>query len=184
MSRIAVLPVIGALLLSAGLCAHAADVPLNQPAQPQSMAFELGAGKGQYRPWGRAEDYRVFFDEFLPALFERTITFTSLDPNCKLTWIFTGDHGGFTIEIAPNEIALYQRFYDSPAFERTINGKRLRHPEKRTPPEHVQLDDLLKSVTVTLDHKLTLTVSVNLQPVIRQQCLLDVSRHQLRLLSE
>jgi hypothetical protein len=169
-------------LLLATLAGSAEALPAWQrPAGVEGTPFALGRGKGEYKAWGRDRDYRVFFSEFLPALFERTIVLERFDPNCGLTWIFTGEHGGFTVTISHRQVSLYQRFYDSPGFENRFEGKRLRHPEKRKPAAHAEYTGQLRAVTVTLDHKLGLLVSLNGRAVVQQECLLDFSRHQLRL---
>ncbi|MHC4617734.1 MAG: glycoside hydrolase [Planctomycetota bacterium] len=152
-----------------------------QPAGAEQTPFALGTGKGEFKAWGRDKDYRVFFSEFLPGVFERTIALERFDPDCELTWIFTGEHGGFTVTIGHKEVGLYQRFYDSPGFENRFEGKRLRHPEKREPATQVEYGGKLQAVTVTSDHKLGLSVALNGRTVVQQECLLDFSRHQLRL---
>ncbi|MHC4238490.1 MAG: glycoside hydrolase [Planctomycetota bacterium] len=152
-----------------------------QPAAVEEKPFALGTGKGEYKAWGRDKDYRVFFPEFLPALFERTVALDRFDANCGLVWIFTGEHGGFTVTIAHNQVSLYQRFYDSPGFERRFEGKRLRHPEKREPAAQVEYAGRLRAVTVKMNYKLGLSVALNGKALLQQECLLDVSRHQLRL---
>jgi hypothetical protein len=147
----------------------------------EARAFELGTGKGEYKAWGREKDYRVFFSEFLGALFERTVVLERFDPNCGLVWIFSGEHGGFTVTIDHRQVSLYQRLYDSPGFENRFEGKRLRHPEKRQPATQAGYAGELRAVTVAMDHKLGLSVALNGRRVLQQDCLLDVSRHQLRL---
>jgi len=148
--------------------------------QDGAITFELGAGKGEFQAWGRGRDSRVFFDEFLPALFERTILLEQFDPNSRLLWIFTGQRGGFTITIDHGQVGLYQSFYDSFAFNK-INEKNARHPEWRTPEVKVDCEGRLQRVAVRIDHKLGLSVSLNGRPALKEDCLLDVSRHQLRL---
>ncbi|MHC4666172.1 MAG: hypothetical protein ACYS9T_09485, partial [Planctomycetota bacterium] len=125
----------GLVLLSlAGLVGSAEVLQAwQQPAKVEQTPFELGTGKGEYKAWGRDKDYRVFFSEFLPALFERTVALDRFDANCGLVWIFTGEHGGFTVTINHRQVSLYQRFCDSPGFENRFEGKRLRHPQKREP---------------------------------------------------
>ncbi|MBN2313597.1 MAG: hypothetical protein JXM79_06680 [Sedimentisphaerales bacterium] len=150
------------------------------PANIRQTPFEIGEGKGEFHAWGRGRDLRVFFDEFLPALFERTIVLDELVPDTKLLWIFTGPRGGFTVTIDSNEVSLYQRYYDSFAFNH-INKKNARHPEWQTTPEKATYEDTLKAVTVTMDHKLGLSVALNGRTVLHQECLFDMSRHQLRL---
>ena len=61
--------------------------------ETRAIAFELGAGKGEFHAWGRGKDSCVFFGEFLPALFERTIVLDEFGPGSEIQWIFTGDRG-------------------------------------------------------------------------------------------
>ena len=155
-----------------------------RPGAVEETPFALGTGKGEYKAWGRDKDYRVFFPEFLPALFERTVALDRFDANCQLVWIFTGEHGGFTVAIGHTQVSLYQRFYDSPGFEKSFEGKRLRHPEKREPGAQVEYTGRLGAVTVKMDYRLGLSVALQGKVLLQQECLLDVSRHQLRLIGE
>jgi O-glycosyl hydrolase len=150
------------------------------PANVQETAFELGEGKGEFNAWGRGRDLRIFFHEFLPALFERTIVLDKFERGTELLWIFTGQRGGFTVTIDSNEVSLYQRYYDSFAFNH-INKTNARHPEWQTTPMKAGYEGLLKAVTVTMNHNLDLTVALNGRTVLHQECLFDMSRHQLRL---
>ncbi|MFC1635560.1 hypothetical protein ACFL5Z_12020 [Planctomycetota bacterium] len=150
------------------------------PANIRQTAFELGEGKGEFHAWGRGRDLRIFFSEFLPALFERTIVLDEFDTGTELLWIFTGPHGGFTVTLDPHEVTLHQRYYDSFAFNH-INEKNTRHPEWQTTPEKAAYEGSLKAVTVTMDHKLGLSVALNGRTVLHQECVFDISRHQLRL---
>jgi hypothetical protein len=149
-------------------------------AEHGTVAFELGGSKGEFHAWGRGRDLRVFFGEFLPALFERTVVLDEFGPDSELLWIFTGRRGGFTVTIDQNEVHLYQRFYDSFAFNE-INKGNARHPEWRTPAAKAAYKRPLRAVTVTIDHKLGLSVALNGRTVLHQDCLLGVSRHQLKL---
>jgi O-glycosyl hydrolase len=150
------------------------------PTDVRRTAFELGEDKGEFYSWGRGRDFRFFFDEFLPALFERTIVLDEFDAGNELQWIFTGEHGGFTVTIDPNQVSLSQRFYDSAAFNQ-INKNNARHPEWNAPPVKAAYQNPLRAVTVTMNHKLGLSVALDGREVLREECLLDVSRHQLRL---
>ena len=151
-----------------------------RPASLSDTAFELGEGKGEFHAWGRGRDLRVFFDECLPALFERTIVLDEYTPETELLWIFTGPQGGFTVSIQSTEVSLHQRYYDSFAFNH-INKKMARHPEWQTAPEKLDYEGSLKAVTITMDHKLDLSVALNGRTILHQECLFDISRHQLRL---
>ncbi|MHC4624795.1 MAG: glycoside hydrolase [Planctomycetota bacterium] len=176
----------GLLLLSLASVVGSAEVlPVWQPhAAVEERLFALGTGKGEYKAWGRDKDYRVFFPEFLPALFERTVVLDRFDANCGLVWIFTGEHGGFTVTIGHRQVSLCQRFYDSPGFENRFEGKRLRHPQKREPEAQAEYAGRPRAVTVKMGHKLGLSVALNGKVLLQQECLLDVSRHQLRLTGE
>ncbi|MFQ6034361.1 MAG: hypothetical protein ACE5NM_00750, partial [Sedimentisphaerales bacterium] len=152
-----------------------------EPLGVESTAFELGDGKGQFRAWGRDRDYRVFFSEFLPALFERTLVLDEYSPESgRLQWIFTGERGGFTVIIDQNKVSLFQRFYDSFAFNK-IKKSNTRHPQWQRPTVEASYTGTLRAVTVKMDHKLGLSVALNGRTVLHQVFLLDVSRHQLRL---
>jgi len=151
------------------------------PENLKATAFELAPGKGLFEAWGTGKDYRIFFEEFLPAFFERTIVLEKFQTKGNLQWIFTGKIGGFTVTIRPDEVGFSQRFYDSPGFEKNINGEKLRHPEQRTKPVKIPYKGKLRALTVTLDHKLGLSIALNGKKMLSKQCLLDVSRHQLRL---
>jgi O-glycosyl hydrolase len=150
------------------------------PVDVGRTAFELGEGKGQFYSWGRGRDFRFFFDEFLPALFERTIVLDEFGAGSELQWIFTGEHGGFTLTIDANHINLSQRFYDSAVFSR-ISKDDTRHPEWSAPVAKAAYQEPLRAVTVTMDYKLGLSVVLNGREVLQENCLLDVSQHQLRL---
>ena len=168
------------VLLPSVACAAETLPEWRTPDGVEATAFELGAGKGEFQAWGRGRDLRVFFDELLPALFERTIVLDEFGPGAELSWIFTGLHGGFTVTIDANQVSLSQRFYDSPAFNQ-IGESKTRHPEWSAPVQRVAYQGRLKALTVTMDHKLGLSVALNGRTVLRQECLFDLSRHQLRL---
>jgi O-glycosyl hydrolase len=168
------------IALTDSVCGNETRPQWQVPADVRRTDFELGADKGEFYSWGRGRDFRFFFDEFLPALFERTIVLDEFDAGSELQWIFTGEHGGFTITIDANQVSLSQRFYDSPAFNQ-INKNNTRHPEWSAPAIKVAYENALRAVTVAMDHKLGLSVALNGQEVLREECLLDVSRHQLKL---
>jgi O-glycosyl hydrolase len=150
------------------------------PVNVRETSFELGEGKGEFLAWARGRDVRFFFQEFLPALFERTIVLDEFVSGTELLWIYTGPQGGFTVTIQANEVSLCQRYYDSFAFN-YVNKRTPRHPEWQTIPVKFAYEGPLKAVTVTMDHKLGLSVALNGRTVLHQECLLDISRHQLRL---
>ena len=85
--------------------------------QPTAQTFDF-VSDGPIGPgWTRPNEIaRTYFHEELPALFRRTITLSDDVPmQGKLSWIFTGPHAGFTVELTPSKVRLFQRFYDSSA---------------------------------------------------------------------
>jgi hypothetical protein len=152
-----------------------------QSALAGGTRFELGAGSGRFDAWGRGKDTRWFSPEFLPALFERKLVLEDVKlEGGGLEWIFTGERGGFTVAIDGATISVSQRFYDSPAFN-LIAGELPRHPQWQAQPQRVPLDSMPREITVVLDHKLGLAIHADGREVLRQECLFDVSQHQLRL---
>jgi O-glycosyl hydrolase len=127
--------------------------------------------------WGRGEELpRVFFPKRLPAFFSKTIVFDNDFPqDGRLSWIFTGREGGFTIEVNRSNVRVYQRYYDSYGLldSHTANPERIVQETVALAPAAIH------SITVTLDAHLSLAVLVNGAPLVKQNCMLDVSRHQL-----
>jgi len=158
--------------------------PWQQPKGFQATDFELGEGAGAYRIWGSRAEQKIFDSEFLPAVFERTIAFERFDDSCKLEWIFTGNRGGFTVTVDANEVSLYQRYYDSFGYEMMLKSDDVRHPQAKAPAEKISFNGRLAALTVKMDHKLGLSVALNGKVVLQQMCMLDVSRHQLRMASK
>lgn len=149
------------------------------PAKGNRQPFRIGVDARQVNIWGRgAKPERVYFDEFLPALFERTLLLDTLDlQGGALEWIFTGDRGGFTVSIDDKAVRLSQRFYDSGGLH---DPKiRTRHPEKTWRSATARYTGTLRAVSVVLDHKLGLALLLNGKQILHQVCQLDVSRHQL-----
>jgi O-glycosyl hydrolase len=159
----------------------AATLAANESGEP----FHISTSQRQVHVWGRgAEAPRAYFDEFLPALFERTLAFETVElAGGALEWIFTGERGGVTVRVDEGSVRVTQRFYDSFGFN-DLDGDRVRaarHPERRWVESIAEFEGPLTTLTVALDHRLGLSVSINGAPRLRQECLLDLSRHQLRL---
>lgn len=164
-----------------GRCARAIALVLGFLAlagAQEQFRFEASADKVQSGHWRVAGVPRHYFNELLPALFERTLAFDRFDTqHGALDWIFTGELGGFTVHVEPAKVRVFQRYYDSFALGDPTHPAR--HPEKVTTESAAAFLGTLHTITVRLDANLTLTVLVNGNAVIRQHCLLDVSRHQL-----
>jgi len=156
------------------------------PADAPAIPFQLGGDAPGYAVWGGFEGgpLRTYPDDLLPAVFERTLTLEKLDlAGGRIEWVFTGERGGFTVSADGAKVTLVQRFYDSPAFNLQAE-KPARHGEWRMAETAKAYTGNLQAITVRTDHKLGLEVALNGQPVLSQKCLLDVSRHQVRLSSK
>ena len=118
--------------------------------------------------WGRGPELpRVFFPERLPAFFSKTIAFESDFPRQgRLSWIFTGREGGFTIDISHTTVRVYQRYNDSYG----LLDSHTSNPERIVQESFVPISGELHSVSVTLDAHLSLIVGVNGTSVVQQNC--------------
>jgi O-glycosyl hydrolase len=142
-------------------------------AEKFSLVSDGPAGPGWSRP---DEIARVYFHGELPALFQRTIVLEESVPmHGKLSWIFTGPHAGFTVELTPSKVRLVQRFYDSSAQYRGHGN----FPEETIHDKEQQYSGEARTVTVILDSHLNVEVRLNGVAVVKQACLFDVTRHQL-----
>jgi O-glycosyl hydrolase len=147
-------------------------------ASVERFLFDVSPGNLQEGHWRVAGVPRRYFDELLPAIFERTLVIDRLQSReSGLDWIFTGGLGGFTIHADGSSVRVFQRYYDSYALGDPVHPAR--HPEKIGPESTVRYQGALRAITVRLDAKLSLRVLLNGQETIRQNCMLDVSRHQL-----
>ena len=145
------------------------------PAAAEEFSFvsDGPAGPGWSRP---DEIARVYFHGELPALFQRTIVLQESVPmHSKMSWIFSGPHAGFTVELTPSKVRLMQRFYDSSALYKGQGN----YPEETIHDKEQQYSGDARIVTVILDSHLNVEVRLNGIAVVKQACLFDVTRHQL-----
>jgi O-glycosyl hydrolase len=149
----------------------------DQTAANAGLRFQFVSDGPLSQVWGRAEEIpRKFFPEHLPAFFSKTIALdNSLPRDARLSWIFTGKEGGFTVEISQSLVRVYQKFYDSYGLidSHTVNPERVIQEMVAAVPTEI------RSVTVVLDAHLSLSVLVNGTQQVQQNCIMDVSRHQL-----
>ncbi|HEX9199632.1 MAG TPA: glycoside hydrolase family 30 beta sandwich domain-containing protein [Acidobacteriaceae bacterium] len=144
-----------------------------QLAQNFSFASDGPVGPGWTRP---DEIARTYFHEQLPALFRRTIALSADVPaRGKLSWIFTGPHAGFTVELTSSKVRLTQRFYDSTA----LYSGQGNYPEKIVRDDERQYSGQAREMTVVVDAHLSVQVLLNGRVVLQQACVFDVTRHQL-----
>ena len=168
-------------ILAAGLGTLQAQQLVELPAPPAvsqktsesfSFASDGPAGPGWTRP---DEIARTYFHEELPPLFRRTVALSSqVPPRGKLSWIFTGPHAGFTVELTSSKVRLLQRYYDSIALYSSGN-----YPEKIVRDDEQQYSGQARTLAVIVDAHLSVQVLLNDKVVLRQACVFDVTRHQL-----
>jgi O-glycosyl hydrolase len=150
--------------------------PATAPAE--RFRFDASPENLQGGHWRVPGIPRRYFQEFLPATFERTLVIDQLEfKQGALEWIFTGEFGGFTLAVSDKGIHVFQRYYDS--FGLGSLEKPQRHPERITAESTATFQGNLRALTVRIDSRLSLSVILNGKEVIRQSCLLDVRRHQL-----
>jgi hypothetical protein len=135
--------------------------------------------------WKVAGLPRQYFMGWLPALFERTLVIEEWKtPQSQLQWMFTGPMGGFTLEAGAGKVRVFQRYDDSPALAKSPSVRDLRHPEAVVEEASVEYSGQLRSIAVTLDHRLSLRVALNGEEALVQHCPLDMNRHQLGMVGE
>jgi hypothetical protein len=179
-------------LLSATAMAQAAGQtlpPISLPAAPTATAggepFDFPLPPSLRLRWKVTGLPRQYFMEWLPALFERTLIIEEWKtPQSQLQWMFTGPMGGFTVEAGAGKVRVLQRYDDSPALARSSQVQGLRHPEAVVEETTVEYSGQLQSIAVTLDHRLSLRVTLNGKEALVQHCHLDVNRHQLAMAGE
>jgi O-glycosyl hydrolase len=169
--------------------------------------FHLNAELANYDIWlGGSRPAPKYFSGYLPACFERALEFSMLSflvgrGQGALEWVFTGEEGGFTVEMNNLVLQVRQRYYDSEGhhspelFYDREGGMPMNHwqqqarhlnkyPEKPWFETTKALPEEVHSLAVVLSHNMMLRVLVNGEELLTQRCLIDVNRHQLRLKNE
>jgi hypothetical protein len=174
------------LCLSLSIARHAmaqaaVALPSVEHAMPDASAqkFEFISDGPLGSGWDRTDKIaRVYFHEELPAFFRRTLVLDDdVSQNGSLSWIFTGKHAGFTVELGPYSVRVSQRYYDS--YSLFTDGAPGNYPQKITRDTEVPYTGHPRTLAVVLNSHLALEVWVNGRLLVQQQCLFDVSRHQL-----
>jgi O-glycosyl hydrolase len=145
--------------------------------QPTAQNFSFSSDGPIGPGWTRPDEIaRTYFREQLPAFFRRTIALSGDVPSRgKLSWIFTGPHAGFTVELTSTKVRLLQRYYDSTA----LYSGQGNYPDKTVRDDEVQYTGDARGLTVVMDSHLEVEVLLNGRVMLRQACVFDVTRHQL-----
>jgi O-glycosyl hydrolase len=112
--------------------------------------------------------------ESLPALFRRTLQLDGDIPDkTRLSWIFTGPHAGFTVELTGTSVRLFEREYESVGLRESGDGDRVLREDERAYIGHARL------LTIVVDAHLAVTVFLNNQSLLSEPLTFDITRHQL-----
>ncbi|MDE1176757.1 MAG: glycoside hydrolase family 30 beta sandwich domain-containing protein [Edaphobacter sp.] len=125
--------------------------------------------------WSRPDEIaRRYFDDPLPALFERTLMLDETVPRlATLRWIFTGPHAGVTVELTGSKLRLIERYYDS---EGLSGGT---YPDKTVKEVERQFVGTPRTMKVVANAHLGVEVWLNGEKLIDEAMIFDLSRHQL-----
>ena len=141
-----------------GLMAQTVQLP-EMAAPGSGVAFHLDASVRAPDPspgaprWTVLGLKRVYYREDLPALFTRSLALDKGVPDgTKLSWIFTGDQGGITVELSAGSITVRQRYYDSIGLSSQRPPKDA-YPQTTWSEDKVQFKGEAHLVTVLLDDK-------------------------------
>lgn len=175
-------PAVAAAVQEGAAAAGAIELPEWKGGEAGGDRFELPGPPSPRTRWNVPGPPRKYFSEWLPALFERTLSidqWTAGEP--PLHWIFTGPSGGFTVEAGGGKASLTVRYYDSPGLTKVppVPSRPGRHPEGLFEQSSVEYRGALKAVTVVMDHRLTLRILLNGKEALSSQAAPDVNRHQL-----
>ena len=167
----------GLLLCGVARAQQAVVLPeAKAPSQTMAQRFEF-ASDGPIGPgWSRPDAIaRVYFQGELPALFRRTLQLDADIPErTKLSWIFTGPHAGFTVELTSSKVRLIERFYDSTALDG--GGS---YPEKTVRDQEQQYLGHARELTVVVDAHLSVQVLLNGERLLVAPLTFDLTRQQL-----
>jgi O-glycosyl hydrolase len=147
---------------------------------PNATPFQFVTDGPRGGGWGHADEVaRVFLEPRLPAFFTRTLVLADQIPaGGTLNWIFTGQQGGFTVELSHDSVHIIQRFYDS--YGLRTPGSRLTYPQAIVDDVTIPFHGDAKAITVDFDSHLKLRVKINGLQVAEQTCLMDMQRDQLQ----
>ena len=157
-----------------------------EPVGMVSTILNLGYGDIDRAGWGHySPNERAYFDDVLPSVFKRTLVLDSINGDRGIKWIFTGPREGFYIELNQNKLTFYKQYYDSFGFNKGLGLKLTNrgHSYPKSEPDIVEFtaDVNIKAITVEMNYKLELLISLNGKEIIRQNFIEDIRRNQLHL---
>jgi hypothetical protein len=152
-----------------------------EPSGMIAKELSLGIGNIDRSGWGHySPNERAYFNEVLPSVFKRILVLDSIDGDRGTKWIFTGPREGFYIELKQNKLTFYKQYYDSFGFNQGLE-KIPGYPHSDAIVTEITADVNIKAITVEMNYKLELLISLNGKEVIRQTFIEDIRRNQLHL---
>ena len=135
--------------------------------------------------WGRGKEIDAVFDnEYLSVFFERELVLDTFDIGTGLVkWVFTGNEGGWTVQISKDSVHLYQRYYNSFGLSEVIDGnsaRNFRHPNKIWLVSAIAITGKLRTVKLSTDCNYNVKLELNGKEVASQTTRIDVFRNQLQ----
>ncbi|MBK0383607.1 hypothetical protein I5M32_11625 [Pedobacter sp. SD-b] len=152
-----------------------------EPANVTTTKMTLGYGKTIRAGWGRYSlNERQYFSKVLPSLFKKTLVLDSINGDRGIKWIFTGPRAGFYLILKDNTFKFYHQYYDSFGFNEGLQ-KALVYPRSIADTIKFSTYSPIKAITVEINYKLELIVSLNGQELIKEKYIDDVRRNQIQL---
>jgi hypothetical protein len=131
-----------------------------EPSGQKRTVLKLGFGLTDRAGWGNySPNERAFFNEVLPSIFNRTLVIDSITGDRGIKWIFTGPREGFYIELSGNKLLFYRKYYDSFGYNHQ-KEELPSYPQFKNGRAEIEADKPTKAITVEVDYKLALRVSI------------------------
>ena len=159
------------------------DIPSwKEPSGMMVRELKLGFGeKDESASWSAySSNERAYIHEVLPAIFKRTLVIDSIDGDRGIKWIFTCPQQGIYMELNQNKFRFSCKYYDSFGYNNNLE-KLPRFPQFEHSVHEITADKPVKAITIEMNYKLGLLISLNGQTVIEQTFMDDIVRNQIHL---
>ena len=152
-----------------------------EPKGVVATDFTLGYGKVVRAGWGGYSlNERKYFHQVLPAVFKKTLVLDSINGDRGIKWIITGPNEGFYITVKNNQFQFYKQYYNSFGFNIGLE-KDPTYPQSKANTLTIIADRPIKAITVEMDYKLGLQISLNGKEVMSEIFIEDIRRNRIHL---
>jgi hypothetical protein len=158
------------------------------------LPFEIDSTRRKFvNIWGRSEEaLPVFFPDYLPAFFTRTLVLDdqTLPAGSYLQWRLTGPDASLVLRLLSNELIVYLEFHDSMGFSTECEifapdiWQGPKHPSCIRYERRVHLQQPAQAITLSVDRSLTARVDWGSADCLSLPCTCDLLRSQLNLIGE